>query len=87
MQNKKLKFLKATIISIIVAFLFVAIVFSFYKICLEKNFETVAGLVEMFAVNKDLKTLDPVLQGNILLHNISSSFQSLIKDSFSPLSE
>ena len=68
MQNKKLKFLKATIISIIVAFLFVAIVFSFYKICLEKNFETVAGLVEMFAVNKDLKTLDPVLQGNILLH-------------------
>ena len=68
MQNKTLKFFKATVISIIVAFLFVAIVFGFYKICLEKKFETVADLIEMFAVNKDLETLDPVLQGNILLH-------------------
>ena len=68
MQNKELKFLKATIISIIVAFWFVAIVFGIYKICLEKNFETVAGFVEMFTVSKELETLDPVLQGNILLH-------------------
>ena len=68
MQNKILKFLKATIISIIVAVLFVAIVFVFYKICLEEKFETVAGIVEMFAANKELETLDPVLQGNILLH-------------------
>lgn len=68
MQNKLLKLLKATIINLIVAFLFVAIVFCIYKACIEEKFETVSGFVEMFAANKELKTLDPVLDGNILLH-------------------
>lgn len=68
MQNKILKLLKATIIKIMVAFLFVVIVFSLYKICLENKFETVAGVVRIFAANRELKTLDPVLDGNILLH-------------------
>lgn len=68
MQNNLLKTLKATIISIIVAFLFVAIIFCFYKICLEEKIETVAGLVDVFATNDEIKVLDPVLDGNILLH-------------------
>lgn len=68
MQNKLLKLLKATIIKLIVAYFFVAIIFSLYKICLENKFETVAGIVRIFAANRELKTLDPVLDGNILLH-------------------
>ena len=68
MQNKLLKILKVTIIKIMVAFLFVAIMFFLYKICLENKFETVAGVVKIFAANTKLKTLDPILDGNILLH-------------------
>lgn len=68
MQNNFLKILKATIIKLIVAFLFVAIVFCFYKICLENKFETATRIVRTFAVNREIKTLDPVLDGNILLH-------------------
>ena len=68
MQNKLLKLLKATIIKLIVAFLLVAIIFGIYKICLEEKFETVSGFVSMFAANREIKTLDPVLDGNILLH-------------------
>ena len=68
MQNKLFKLLKATIINLIVAFLFVAIVFCFYKTCLEEKFETVSSLIDLFAANRELKTLDPVLDGGILLH-------------------
>ena len=68
MQNNLLKILKATIIRLIVAFLFVAIIFCFYKVCLEKKTETAARVVRTFAVNREIKTLDPVLDGNILLH-------------------
>lgn len=68
MQNNLLKLLKATIIKVIVAFLFVAVIFALYKVCLENKFETVAGFVKMFAANRELKTLEPVLDGNILLH-------------------
>lgn len=68
MQNKLLKLLKATIIKLIVAFLFIAIVLFAYKVCLEKKFETVSNFVLMFAANKEFKTLEPVLDGNILLH-------------------
>lgn len=68
MQNNLLKLLKATISKIIVAFLFVAIISSIYKICFKEKVETVTNLVSMFAANKEFKTLDPVLEGNILLH-------------------
>lgn len=68
MQNNLLKILKATINLIIVAFLFVLIVFCVYKTCLEEKTETAARVVRTFAVNKEIKTLDPVLDGNILLH-------------------
>lgn len=69
MHSKLLKFIKATIIKLIVAFLFIAIVFFAYKILVKEKFETVTGIVEMLAVNnKELKTLDPILEGNVLVH-------------------
>lgn len=68
MSNKIVNLIKATIIKIIVAFLFVLIIFGIYKVCIERKFETVAGLMQMFTVNTELKTLDPVLDGKVLLH-------------------
>lgn len=69
MQNKILNILKATIIKIIVAFLFVAIICLVYKVMLEEKFETVTGIIDVVAVNnQELKTLTPLLDGNILLH-------------------
>lgn len=68
MQNKVWKLFKATIIKLIVVFLFVAIVFILYKVCLEEKIETVSGFVEVFAANKEFKTLEPILYGNVLLH-------------------
>lgn len=68
MQNKVWKLFKATIIKLIVVFLFVVVVLSLYKVCLEEKIETVSGFVEVFAANKEFKTLEPILYGNILLH-------------------
>lgn len=69
MRNKILNIIKATIIQLIVAFLFVAIVFSAYKVLLEEKFETVADLIDVFAVkNQELETLEPLLKDNMLLH-------------------
>lgn len=69
MQNKIFNILKATIIKIIVAFLFVAIICLVYKVMLEEKFETVTGIIDVIAVNnQELKTLTPLLDGNILLH-------------------
>ena len=60
--------IKATIIKLIVAFLFVLIVYGIYKSSLEKEFKTVAGLIDMFAVNQEVKTISPILDNNILIH-------------------
>ena len=54
MQNKMLNIIKATILKLIVAFLFVVIVFGLYKVLLEEKFETVAGLIDVFTVNNEV---------------------------------
>lgn len=59
MKNKKIvNFFKATIISVIVAFLFIASVCVFYNYALKEKFETVADIVQTLAVRN--KTYEPV---------------------------
>lgn len=69
MQNKIINILKATIIKLVVAFLFIGILFLLYNVMLKEKFETVAELIDIFAVNnQELKTVEPLLDGNMLLN-------------------
>lgn len=68
-MKKMIKILKATIISIIVAFLFVSMIsFITAKTCKEK-FEQATGLLKLITVDETkIKTLDPKLEGNVLVN-------------------
>lgn len=68
-MNKILNILKAAIISIIVAFMFVAIIcFGAIKFGKEK-FEMAINLIDLVTVNtSDVQTIDPVLEGGILVN-------------------
>lgn len=68
-MKKVLKMLKATIISIIVAFLFISIIsFIIVKICKEK-FETATSLLKLVTIDEtNIKTVTPKLEGNILVN-------------------
>lgn len=59
---------RATIIKVIVAFLFILIVVGVYKSLFEEKVETVIGLINMITVDENLKTLDPILKEGSLLH-------------------
>lgn len=61
MHSKLFKFFKATVISVIVAFLFVAIIIVIYNSAIKKDFETVAWLLQIVAV-KDVEEqkIEPV---------------------------
>lgn len=68
-MKKIVKILKATIISILVAFLFISIIsFITVKTCKEK-FEQATGLLKLITVDETkIKTLDPKLEGNVLVN-------------------
>ena len=84
MLNKILKIVKATIISIIVAFLFVGIVgISFTKIGKEK-FEMAINLVKLITVkNTNIQSVEPVLEENVLVNypSIGCKYATLKIDS------
>lgn len=84
MLNKILKIVGATIISIIVAFLFVGIVcVSFTKIGKEK-FEMAINLVKLITVkNTNIQSVEPVLEGNVLVNYpaLGSKYATLKIDS------
>lgn len=63
------KILKAAIISLIVAFLFVLIInFTVVKVCKEK-FELATNLLKIITIDKEnVQTITPVLEGDILLN-------------------
>ncbi len=69
MNKKVLNILKAAILSIIVAFLFVIIIsVTLIKIGKEK-FDMAIYLLKVITVNEsEIKTIDPVLQGNVLIN-------------------
>ena len=68
-MKKIIKILKATIISILVAFLLISIIsFITVKTCKEK-FEEATGLLKLITVDETkIKTLDPKLEGNVLVN-------------------
>lgn len=68
-MKKMIKILKATIISILVAFLLISIIsFITVKTCKEK-FEEATGLLKLITVDETkIKTLDPKLEGNVLVN-------------------
>ena len=68
-MKKIIKILKATIISILVAFLLISIIsFITVKTCKEK-FEEATGLLKLITVDETkIKSLDPKLEGNVLVN-------------------
>ncbi len=83
MHNKILNFLKAAIISIIVAFLFTGIVCMIYNQLVKEKFEAVASILQMISV-KDVenKPVELVLKNNKLEGTppINSEYATLIID-------
>lgn len=83
-MKKVLKILKATIISIIVAFLFISIIsFAVVKTCKEK-FEKATGLLKLITIDEsNIKAITPRLEGNILVNypTFGSKYATLKIDS------
>lgn len=68
MIKKVLKILKAAIISVIVAFLFVLVIsFTMTKIGKEK-FQMATNLLKIVTVTNEIQTITPVLDGDVLLN-------------------
>ena len=78
MQNKVLNIIKATIIKLIVAFLFVAIVFSIYKVLLEEKFDLLKQKKEKLnnLFNKIHKIYPTISQSQIIPVIIGDSAKS-----------
>lgn len=69
MLKKILKFIKAAIISLIVAFLFVLIICSITKKVAKEKFDMAINLLKIVTVNaQTVQTIDPVLEGNVLIN-------------------
>ena len=69
MNKKILEILKAAILSLIVAFLFIFIIcFSLTKVCKEK-FDMAIYLLQMITINEETdNSLEPVLENNVLIN-------------------
>lgn len=64
-----LKIIKAAIISLIVAFLFVIIICFISRVIAKENFDMAMDLIEIVTVsNENIQTVEPILEGNILIN-------------------
>lgn len=69
MSNRLVNFMKAAIISLIVAFLFVLIVCLFFNLVIKEKFDMAINLIKIITINEDnSQTIKPVLEGNILIN-------------------
>ena len=69
MSKKIFKILKAAIISLIVAFLFVLIICTFSKMVAKEKFEMAMDLLKIVTINDDnVQTITPVLEGDVLVN-------------------
>lgn len=68
-MKKFLKIIKAAIISLIVAFLFVIIICAIFNVVAKEKFDMAMDLVKIVTVNNEnIQTAEPVLEGNILIN-------------------
>lgn len=64
-----LKMIKAAIISLIVAFLFVLVICTILNLVAKENFDMAMDLVKIVTVNNEnIETVEPILEGNILIN-------------------
>ena len=64
-----LKIIKAAISSLIVAFLFIVLICCIFRVVAKENFDMAMDLIEIVTVsNKNIQTVDPILEGNILIN-------------------
>ena len=69
MRNKILNIIKAAIISVMVAFLFVLIICVIFKMVFKEKFEMAINLIKIITLNEEnVQTVEPVLEGNILVN-------------------
>lgn len=64
-----LKIIKAAIISLIVAFLFVIVVCVIFNLVAKEKFDMAMDLIKIVTVNNEnIQTVEPILDGNILIN-------------------
>lgn len=69
MNNKILNTMKAAIISLIVAFLFVLTTCAIFKVVIKEKFDMAINLIKIVTVNEEkVQTVKPELEGNILVN-------------------
>lgn len=68
MKSKILKTIKAAIISLIVAFLFVTVICFVFKLVAKEKFDMAMDLIEIVTVNNSVQAAEPILENNILIN-------------------
>lgn len=68
MKSKILKTIKAAIISLMVAFLFVAVICFVFKLVAKEKFDMAMNLIEIVTVNNSVQAAEPILENNILIN-------------------